>query len=72
MSLRKPIGEYTSLSFKASLENYEIDVDSDSSDTLKSEEGEYDRALFAVNYVVSYTHMTLTTILLVEISVVAV
>ena len=55
LSLRKPIGEYTSLSFKASLENYEIDVDSDSSDTLKSEEGEYDRALFAVNYVINTT-----------------
>ena len=30
MSLRKPLGEYTSLSFKSSLEKYEIDVDSDS------------------------------------------
>jgi outer membrane protein insertion porin family len=55
MSLRRPLGEYTSLSFKASLENYEIDVDSDSSDTLKKEEGEYDRALFAVNYVINTT-----------------
>lgn len=55
MSLRRPLGEYTSLSFKASLENYEIDVDSDSSDTLRKEEGEYDRALFAVNYVINTT-----------------
>ncbi len=51
MSLRKPLGEYTSLSFKGSLENYEIDVDDDSSDTLKKEEGDYNRALFAANYV---------------------
>ena len=51
MSLRKPLGEYTSLSFKSSLEKYEIDVDSDSSDTLKREEGDYNRALFSVNYV---------------------
>ena len=51
MSLRKPLGEYTSLSFKGSLENYEIDVDDDSSDTLKKEQGDYNRALFAANYV---------------------
>ncbi len=51
MSLRKPLGEYTSLSFKGSLENYEIDVDDDASDTLKKEEGDYNRALFAANYV---------------------
>jgi len=51
MSLRKPLGEYTSLSFKSSLEKYEIDVDSDSSDILKREEGDYNRALFAVNYI---------------------
>ena len=51
MSLRKPLGEYTSLSFKGSLENYEIDVDDDSSDALKKEEGDYNRALFAANYV---------------------
>ena len=51
MSLRKPLGEYTSLSFKGSLENYEIDVDDDASDTLKKEEGDYNRALFAAKYV---------------------
>lgn len=55
LSLRRPLGEYTSLSFKASLENYEIDVDSNSSNTLRDEEGEYDRALFAVNYVINTT-----------------
>ncbi|MEC9327783.1 MAG: outer membrane protein assembly factor BamA [Verrucomicrobiota bacterium] len=55
MSLRKPLGEYTTLSFKTSLENYQIDVDSDSSNILKEEEGEYDRALFAVNYVIDTT-----------------
>jgi len=55
LSLRKPLGEYTTLSFKTSLEHYEIDVDSNSTDTLKKEEGEYDRALLAVNYVIDTT-----------------
>ena len=50
-ALRKPLGEHTSLAFKASLENYEIDVDDDASDVLMEEEGDYSRALLALTYV---------------------
>ena len=49
--MRKPLGEYTSIAFKANLENYEIDVEDDASDILMEEEGEYSRALLALTYV---------------------
>ena len=49
--LRKPLGEHTALTFKANLENYEIDVEQDASDILLEEDGEYSRALLALTYV---------------------
>ena len=49
--LRKPLGEYTSIAFKANLENYEIDVEDDASAILMQEEGDYSRALLALTYV---------------------
>ncbi len=51
LGLGKTLGQYTSISAKLNLEQYDIAVDSDASDELKMEEGKSSRGLFALTYI---------------------
>lgn len=51
VGLRKTLGQYSAISGQVNVERYDIEVDSDASDLLREEDGQFSRALFGATYI---------------------